>query len=246
MLERRSTQTNVPGRCAVLLPVLAALPQPLALLEVGASAGLCLLPDRYGPGPGAGAGATLPGSPMLRCTVSPGTPVPTRHPGIAWRAGLDLNSLDSSDADDRAWLEALVWPGEGDRLAELRAALDTAALDPPPVHRGDLLADLPALAAAAPPGATLVVLHTAVLVYVPDDVRRAFGDAVRATGARWSRRRVAPSPALPHSGRRARPDAPVPRRRSTGVGGSTRDHLGLAERSLKCRHASAVCQLDGV
>src|SRR5437764_15412561 len=44
----RSTQTNEPGRCAALLPVLAGLPQPLALLEVGASAGLCLLPDFYG------------------------------------------------------------------------------------------------------------------------------------------------------------------------------------------------------
>jgi hypothetical protein len=41
----RSTQTNEPARCATLLPVLAQLPQPLALNEVGASAGLCLLPD---------------------------------------------------------------------------------------------------------------------------------------------------------------------------------------------------------
>ena len=42
----RSTQTNEAGRCAALLPVLALLPQPLALLEVGTSAGLCLFPDR--------------------------------------------------------------------------------------------------------------------------------------------------------------------------------------------------------
>ena len=46
MLTHR-TQTNEPGRCATLLPLLVSLPQPLALVEVGASAGLCLYPDRY-------------------------------------------------------------------------------------------------------------------------------------------------------------------------------------------------------
>jgi hypothetical protein len=45
MLER-STQTNEAGRCAVLLPELARLDGPLTLIEVGASAGLCLYPDR--------------------------------------------------------------------------------------------------------------------------------------------------------------------------------------------------------
>jgi len=48
MILARSTQTNEPGRCSTLLPVFARLPQPLALIEVGASAGLCLLPDYYG------------------------------------------------------------------------------------------------------------------------------------------------------------------------------------------------------
>ena len=48
LMRTRSTQTNEPGRCAVLLPLLASLRQPIALLEVGAAAGLCLLCDRYG------------------------------------------------------------------------------------------------------------------------------------------------------------------------------------------------------
>ena len=46
VIRARRTQTNEPARCAVLLPALMLLPQPLALLEVGASAGLTLLPDR--------------------------------------------------------------------------------------------------------------------------------------------------------------------------------------------------------
>ncbi|MBV8998283.1 MAG: DUF2332 family protein [Solirubrobacterales bacterium] len=47
VMASRRTQTNEPARCATLLPVLARLPQPLALVEVGAAAGLCLLPDYY-------------------------------------------------------------------------------------------------------------------------------------------------------------------------------------------------------
>ena len=47
VMRARRTQTNEPARCAVLLPALAALPGPLALIEVGASAGLTLLADRY-------------------------------------------------------------------------------------------------------------------------------------------------------------------------------------------------------
>src|ERR1700742_4664843 len=45
VIMTRGTQTSEPGRCPVLLPALARLPQPLALIEVGASAGLNLLVD---------------------------------------------------------------------------------------------------------------------------------------------------------------------------------------------------------
>ena len=48
----RATQTNEAGRCATLLPSLTQISategRPLALIEVGASAGLALFPDRYG------------------------------------------------------------------------------------------------------------------------------------------------------------------------------------------------------
>jgi hypothetical protein len=102
------------------------------------------------------------------------------------RAGLDLNPLDVNSAEDMRWLETLIWPGQGDRVERLRAAIEVARVEPPPVHRGDLLADLVALAASAPAGAQLVIFHTAVLGYVTSQASRdRFADSVHRTGAVW-------------------------------------------------------------
>ena len=109
----RRTQTNEPARCATLLPLLATLPAPLALLEVGASAGLCLLPDRYGYDYGR---LRIDGTPTFPCRANAATPLPDHPLEVAWRAGLDLSPVDIRDPDQVAWLEALVWPGEGTRL----------------------------------------------------------------------------------------------------------------------------------
>jgi hypothetical protein len=186
MLTRR-TQTNEAGRCATLLPVLARLPQPLALLEVGASAGLCLLPDRYGYDYGR---QQLPApqtdAPVFPCRADLPTPLPTHHPTVAWRCGLDLHPIDVADAAACAWLETLVWPEQADRLHRLRAAMAVARQDPPRLVQGDLLSDLAACAAQAPTDATLVVFHSAVLAYVADpDARQGFARSVRELGAVW-------------------------------------------------------------
>jgi hypothetical protein len=185
MLARR-TQTNEPARCATLLPALAELPPPLALIEVGASAGLTLLFDRYSYDY---AGHRLAGSdplaPVLRCEPRGPVPLPARLPAISWRAGLDLSPLDVTSDEDVRWLSRLVWPGEGDRQQRLAAAVAAARRDPPAVHRGDLLTDLPALAAQAPADATLVVYHSAVLAYVAPADREHFAGVVRGLGAVW-------------------------------------------------------------
>ncbi len=178
----RATQTNEVGRCAVLLPVLVALPQPLALLEVGASAGLCLYPDRYAYRYGDHVVGS--GEPVLECAVT-GVAPPTAVPDVVWRAGLDLNPLDVTDAADVAWLEALIWPEHEHRRQRLRAAAAVAAAEPPLLVRGDLVDDLPALAAHAPAGATLVVFHTSVMYQVPAARREAFADVVRGLRCRW-------------------------------------------------------------
>ncbi|MET7967366.1 DUF2332 domain-containing protein [Micromonospora sp. NPDC005305] len=178
----RATQTNEPGRCAVLLPVLASLPQPLALLEVGASAGLCLYPDRYAYR--YGDHQLGDGEPVLDCAIS-GTAPPTRRPEVVWRAGLDLNPLDVTDPADVAWLDALIWPEHGHRRERLRAAAAVARAEPPQLVRGDLVDDLPALAARAPRDATLVVFHTSVLYQVPPARRDAFAELVRELPGHW-------------------------------------------------------------
>ncbi|MEQ4303180.1 DUF2332 domain-containing protein [Plantactinospora sp. B6F1] len=181
-MRTRATQTNEAGRCALLLPVLTFLPQPLALLEVGASAGLCLYPDRYAYRYGdhrLGAGA-----PVLDCTAT-GVAPPTRLPEVVWRAGLDLNPLDVTDPADLAWLDATIWPEHAYRRARLRAAAAVVAAEPPLLVRGDLVDDLPALAAQAPPEATLVVFHTSVLYQVPAPRRQAFADLVRGLPGHW-------------------------------------------------------------
>ncbi len=186
LMLARSTQTNEPARCASLLPALGLLPEPLALLEVGAAAGLTLLPDAYSYDFGGHriAGAD-PDGPILRCLPIGPVPLPGRTPEVVWRAGIDLNPLNVGDADDLDWLRCLIWPGEADRDRRLQRAAAMARRHPPQVHRGDLLTDLSRVAALAPPEATLVVYHSAVLAYVPEQKRREFGAAVRALGAVW-------------------------------------------------------------
>lgn len=185
----RTIQTNEPARCATLLPLLARLPQPIAMIEVGASAGLCLLADRYTyrfRGRLLAPRVPLAEPPLFECRTNAAVPIPNDLPNIAWRAGLDLNPLDPSDPETSQWLEALVWPGQDRRLRNLRRALKIAAAEPPRVIRGDLRTDLPALAAQAPAGLPLVVFHTAVLVYVSvAEERDAFSQMLRKLNACW-------------------------------------------------------------
>ena len=114
-------------------------------------------------------------------------PLPGRLPDVVARIGVDLDPLDVTDADDLAWLRALVWPGpaEADRLSRLDGAAAIAAADPPALLRGDLLDRLPDAVDLVPDGATPVVLHTAVLPYVGAERRAAFVEEVRRRPVRW-------------------------------------------------------------
>jgi hypothetical protein len=107
-------------------------------------------------------------------------------PVVGWRYGLDLNPLDVNSQTEMAWLETLVWPGQGHRAQGLSAAIEIARADPPKVRQGDLLANLPAHALLSPIEIQLIVCHTPVLGYVSSESdRKAFTETVRQTGAVW-------------------------------------------------------------
>ncbi len=179
----RATQTNEAGRLATLTPFLSEIAaeegRPLALLEVGPSAGLCLYPDRWSYAWHLDDGTTVrAGSgPLTECRVT-GTLPATDPPAVAWRGGIDLNPLEVTDPDAMAWLETLVWPEQDDRRAKLRTAIEVARSDPPHLVRGDLLTGLEALVAEAASSGPVVVFHTAVIAYLEPPDRDRFHDLV--------------------------------------------------------------------
>lgn len=188
----RRLQTNEPLRLAPLLPALSEIDGPIALLEVGASAGLCLYPDRYSyrfVGADGRLRASLdpadgPSTVILESRVDGALPS-MRMPDVVWRAGIDLAPLDARDERDRRWLLGLVWPGEEGREQRVSAALDIAASAPPHLVAGDALEQIDELAAEAPRDAALVVTTPGVLVHIPREAREALVDRIRGLGARW-------------------------------------------------------------
>ncbi|GAA4706026.1 DUF2332 domain-containing protein [Nocardioides conyzicola] len=179
----RATQTNEVGRLATLVPAFATLAAdgPVALLEVGASAGLCLYPDRWSYAWTTDDGVRRAGAgPELTCDVRGPAPLPDRPPAVAWRGGIDLHPLDVTDEDQMAWLTTLVWPEHDDRRSRLRAAVDMARADPPAILGGDLLEELPSLVEEAARHAPVVVFHSAVIAYLPEVRREEFHELMTA------------------------------------------------------------------
>ena len=192
LLSSCRTQTNSVRRSAVLYPaiahVAARVDGPVALVELGPSAGLNLLFDRYR----YDYDGRVVGSPDAPLTIESEVrggdpPLPDAPPAIHSRVGIDLHPLDvtgpadavgqgpassqhATRSDDADWLRALVWPNHTERRELLAGALRIASVEPPQLVEGDLLDDSPAVLDAIPDDVPVCVFNTLVLYQVPESV----------------------------------------------------------------------------
>lgn len=193
LLRERSTQTNEVRRCIALRlgldHVHCRWPGPLALAEVGASAGLNLLFDHYHYRLNDLQTATASSSSVvISCDVRDGATgvlTPAAAPTVTSRLGIDQNPIDVSDPDARAWLEAFIWPEQVDELATLRGAIDLALSTPTAtVVPGDATTDTARILARLPGREPIVVFTASLLSYLTTGARTAFLAQLREVASR--------------------------------------------------------------
>ncbi|OLF16424.1 DUF2332 domain-containing protein [Actinophytocola xanthii] len=197
LIATRVTQTNEVRRAALLYPAVAMAARqaraPVALLEVGTSAGLLLglgtYSYRYQTQQAGQLVAGPTRSPVgLHCAlaVAPGATLPTipKKIAVATRIGLDAEPVDLADEEQYAWLEACIWPDQPERLRLFGAAAAALRKSPPDLVAGDAVDDLAAVADRIPPDEPIVVLTSNVLWLLDETRRAAFVAELAAIAAR--------------------------------------------------------------
>jgi len=166
-------QTNEPRRCWWLVPCFLEVGRRTGAdafdcLELGCSAGLNLLWDRYGYEYATG---VLSGSPVFRGEER-GQPIPVAAlPRVLSRVGVDLAPPDLHTDEGVRLLKSFVWVGQEQRLADLDAAIEVWRRDPPEIVVGDLLDELPGLLGRRGGDGVLLVWETATFGYLPEERR---------------------------------------------------------------------------
>jgi len=184
----RPPQTNETGRSAVLMPGYATIAKetglPLSILEVGASAGLNLMWDRYA----YRYGDRFVGSPDAPLTISAEWRGPwcgvEALPRVVSRRGCDRSPFDLTAPDAADRLIAYVWPEQTERLARLEAAIRLAQHEKPVLEKADAAAWLEQNLAAPALGVATVVAHTIVWQYFTKETRTRARAALDAAGTR--------------------------------------------------------------
>jgi hypothetical protein len=165
----RAPQTNEVGRSAAvmvaLLELAARFDLPLELFELGASAGLNLVPDRHSYEFGSavwGMRAAVHLAPLWK-----GNSPPVRADlRIVVRRGVDVAPVDVRSPSQRERLISYVWPDQPQRMERVQAAIGAVSGSDVILDAGDAGAWLASkLSPSAPPGRLRVVFHTIAWSY---------------------------------------------------------------------------------
>jgi hypothetical protein len=180
-------QTNEVRRSAALAPcflhVAARTRLPLRLREIGSSAGLNLVFDRYGYALGPHRLGDTAAQLVLEADWDGGAPDADAPLAIADRRGCDVAPFDVRDPEHRLRLASFVWPEQIERLERLRAALAIAQADPPPIDAAPAGAWV-AEHVSPQDGVATVLFHSVMWWYVPEAERARITELMDAAGAR--------------------------------------------------------------
>lgn len=185
----QGVQTNEVQRSWVLLPLLLRVAQraraeTIDLVELGPSAGLNLVWDRYRYRYEAGRWGPEDGP--LELTGEERRPIPAEllaiTPRVRGRIGIDRSPIDVTSEEGARLLRSFVWAGQEERLSRLSQAIEAVRADPPELVRGDFVEELPHVLAQQPDDGLTVVFQTAVLGYVGEEGRTKVREALHEFG----------------------------------------------------------------
>jgi len=181
-------QTNEAGRSAALMlglmAVTRAFGQPIELLEIGSSAGLNLLIDRFAFDLG-GVGVGPEGSPIRIAPDWRGPAPQPAQPRFASIRGVDIAPIDATDPAQAERLRSYVWAEKPERLARTDAAIAMLRERPVQLDKGDAADWLEArLAEPQAAGTSRVLMHSVVWQYLGAEQQAAITAAMRSACAR--------------------------------------------------------------
>jgi len=181
-------QTNEAGRSASFVAALHWLASRTTdrfeLNEIGSSAGMNLLIDRYG----YDLGGVRSGPVDAPCVIAPewqGEPPPSASFRIESVRGCDLNPIDVRDPAAADRLMAYIWPEAEARFARMEAGIvmiRERGVDLVQADAADWIA--PRLAEPQQPGVTRVLMHSIVWQYIPRERQAMIEAAMAEAGAK--------------------------------------------------------------
>ncbi|QWH18139.1 DUF2332 domain-containing protein [Bacillus mycoides] len=190
LLQTKLVQTNEVRRCAYLYPsfcyIFNKVNKPLALIEIGTSAGLQLFWDQYRYSYGTEEVFGNTQSNVYLQSVIKGKKKPSflkQSPPVVERIGLDLHVNDLNDEEGYLWLRALIWPEHKERLELFDQAASLVKNESVRLIEGDGVELLPSIIEQIREDAVICIFHTHVANQIPEDVKRTLEKRIQEIGA---------------------------------------------------------------